>query len=448
MGHISNPIGLRVGYTRSWLNKLQNPNIQYLNDPISLYIKKFFNTKRMRRRLGLIFSHVMIFPQHIKFPYICIYIYDATLSDCAIRFFETFGKRPKISKSKKKILNKLLPKILRKKKALRNRTAFQPNTLPLTFTIIRKALYTKCRYLFWIKVRQRLINLLAIQLKICHKEIRLNFKLLNLSNITARTLINLTMRDLKKRHVIRNLTNKIMDRLEGSCFGLSLNFFGRFTRRQRAGRDYYHMSKTPKRTFRCDLDYARGTIRLLYGVGTIHILINRGYCHTYPDFKFIGKKLYRLKIPRFLKNTKKKRNKFDKLKIKTFGYSKIYLKMKRRARYKIYEKRKFYTKNNPFVKLRYYNFERKKKQKQLRILARRIKKLKKKKKFKKLPASHFTFKILEYARIRPFLRKIKRKRYLRLKKYVKLLNKFKKYSPFFKKKYIKRFDKKKKKINY
>jgi hypothetical protein len=122
--------------------------------------------------------------------------------------------------------------------------------------------------------------------------------------------------------------------------------------------------------------------------------------------------------------------------------------MKRRARYKIYEKRKFYTKNNPFVKLRYYNFERKKKQKQLRILARRIKKLKKKKKFKKLPASHFTFKILEYARIRPFLRKIKRKRYLRLKKYVKLLNKFKKYSPFFKTKYIKRFDKKKKKINY
>jgi hypothetical protein len=315
MGHVSNPIGLRVGKNRSWCNKLNNSMTLYLSNMFPRYIKKYMNVRRFAR-LGLVLSHTIVLPRANNPPNIIVFIYDGAFQNACVRFFQTIDQTE--TKKYTNLYNILVPNIL-SRIVDRPTTAFQPNVLPLTYKLIRSILYKKYRKFFWESLANRLKQIIGCNLRIQKKKVNLTFEILTMSNITAKALVNFAMRDFKLDRTIMDIVNPIIKYVSNSIWGICLQFFGRFNRRQRATSDVYRVGSVPRRTFKCDIDYVRGNVPLRFGVGSIHISINKGFSNSFKDLKFLSKNLRSLSIPihagflKLIKRGKKKKHYKNKI---------------------------------------------------------------------------------------------------------------------------------------
>ncbi len=177
MGHLINPISLRLGYSRNWgfSGALMESKSQYfyLNTKywnILLFFKRIFNLQTFEK-MGVMFSHLRYVSSYKK-EVIIIYLYDGPLQSESFIFYKYLNRFKKF------------------KKLLRYKKLFFKKFLKRSFLIFY---YLFNLNFFFNNINKYLLNLLSLKL----------LNLLNLINI-----LKLNLKGLDNLYFLNNVSSK------------------------------------------------------------------------------------------------------------------------------------------------------------------------------------------------------------------------------------------------
>ncbi len=177
MGHLINPISLRLGYSRNWgfSGALMESKSQYfyLNSKywnILLFFKRIFNLQTFEK-MGIMFSHLRYLSSYKK-EIIIIYLYDGPLQSESFIFYKYLNRFKKF------------------KKLLRYKKLFFKKFLTRSFLIFY---YLFNLNFYFSSINKYLINLISLKL----------INLLNLLNI-----FKLNLKSLDNLYFLNNVSSK------------------------------------------------------------------------------------------------------------------------------------------------------------------------------------------------------------------------------------------------
>jgi len=266
MGHRSNPIGLRLTYSRSFAVK-ENPRVQPDNPITQILPTIYFGTRRFQRQ-GCIYSHCIVYKSHqIKAN---IFLYDSRFelgnNRCYAFIMDNLsnrrGRYMKKVKGTRASLNDIYAKYFH--------TAYKKRF----FYLMRSFLFNNFRNVLWSSTSTRLVNLVAHRLG-NNNPLTVTITLLHNATLTARAIITFALRKLQTRNRLTEIFNPIIRNLSYLFHGIVILCRGRFTRNQRATKTLFQRGSVKYSTYSHHIDFAQGYIPLKYGVGSLVIAINR-----------------------------------------------------------------------------------------------------------------------------------------------------------------------------
>jgi hypothetical protein len=239
MGHISNPVGLRLGYNRVWHVKGNN---LVMSNVISRFIKRYFKSRRLQR-LGVLFSHCIV-RNSIKHLFnVTVFLYDSRFNR-DINNIDLITSTGNFSE--------------------RQRTLFNYFKRNFCFDFIRNGFYKP--------ILERIIYVWQVAMR---KKYPLKITLIPIDNdcLSAAAIANFALRKLIANNRLSSIFLPIMNGIAPFYFGLRIVARGRFTRNQRASLTVFHFGKIPLNTFSVPIDYCFASIPLKFGVGSLKIWI-------------------------------------------------------------------------------------------------------------------------------------------------------------------------------
>jgi hypothetical protein len=343
MGHLLNPISLRLGISRFWNSNWSfyfKNNYKYLllNDYILLrYLKrlsiadnpidkKLFSGRR-------VFSNYIILKKK-EILIILMYIHDHT----ALKKLTN-----KINKFKYKIntlvyiaiKNSFFYKIINEKEF----------NIDKVIKIIKKKIYDLIFYYFfenlnkiviekyWINLRFLIKYHLNLLLNNCFKFIDIQFFLINRKNITSLLVGKYFAKRLAKNHIVTSIFTSVYRGLEtiSNIIGFKICISGRFSRKLRAEYKWVKLGPISFNTLSSPIDYCNIPVRSKYGIGNVKIWITQK--SNYNNF-LVKNILYSQKINKYIlsKQIKNKNNIYFNYLIKINKYNK-----KKSNKYKFYK---------------------------------------------------------------------------------------------------------------
>jgi len=274
MGHISNPVGFRLGLSRGWLVKASSPRYNYQEDlynQFSSLIRAFFRNRPMERKT-IIYSHTCLTYNASKHFNCKAFLYDASFELSVANFYSLYLKRFRQARALRARLRRINPNIQ------------MPHTRMTAYGFYRRRFKNIVyRFLFnrirnrWYSIMANRINQkvsLSLRFPNCFK---LSFALFSNRIITAKTIGLYAIRKLKFKNSLNSIFKPIMRYISYLFTGFRVICRGRFTRNQRATLSIFNHGSTKLSTFSSDIDYCHITIPLKYGVGSLKIWINHGF---------------------------------------------------------------------------------------------------------------------------------------------------------------------------
>lgn len=263
MGHLSNPVGLRLGKNRAWLIKGTDSYYQqkqYLYFFLYKTVKKYFGRRKFRY-LGFIFSH-------ITFRYISLSI---SLVDAR---FETLYF--KILSITKKLLKELryYKRVRFNKRYSLDRFIKRRKLIPLVVRDILLKVREPFFFLISSIIKQILLKGLSVKF---YKKHTFDIYINTLSNysLTSQAIGFYVLRKLKANNRLPSIFKPIIRGFKRFFKGMRVYCAGRFTRNQRASFSVFWFGKVSLNNFAQPIDYSFLSIPLKYGVGSIKIWIAR-----------------------------------------------------------------------------------------------------------------------------------------------------------------------------
>jgi hypothetical protein len=294
MGHIINPISLRLGLNRTWPLKTSGFAINlHLERFILEYVESFFDS-RLLRDWGFIYSHVLL-DQVSNNLFVKIYLYDGISETILSKLFDIFYKRESYKMSRKKLLRRKLrfAKRISNFPELRNFSYSEIFKLLVSqkynyygyisgFNYLNRSVYL--RNLVDSVIRSKFYFLLEELLSLDFKSIfgllsssnlYVNIKPLYSSYLTAFSLGRYITRKLEYNYTLSEIMSPLMKGLEGTLLGFFVRCSGRFTRAQRSQRKDFRLGLSPQSTLSLSFDYAFRFSQLKYGVCGVKVWIVR-----------------------------------------------------------------------------------------------------------------------------------------------------------------------------
>jgi hypothetical protein len=292
VGHISNPIGLRLGFSRSWVIKNAQPlyyqdNIFKTFTPI---LNKFFKRTRFKRK-NIIYSHSIIHANASLKYKIYIYLHDPFLEKRTKKCFNFvkkfiynyyFKKEPiKLKDIKNKFLRKRYLVMKRRKAKSRKRRAkfikiYSKKSIAKNKRKILNIIRTFLIKSFWkVLFYKKIYRLTKILIRRLKKSNSIEFFLIPISNanLNAKLLVNFALRKLKFRIRLDKIFKPLLKQFSSLIPGIRIICKGRFTRQQRATKTIFSKGIVKFSKGLTDIDFCLGTIPLKYGVGSLKIYI-------------------------------------------------------------------------------------------------------------------------------------------------------------------------------
>lgn len=274
MGHLINPIGVRLGLNYTWESIWVNEQVgsehrDLVGTDLKLhkYLKVLTNNKRLWK-FGLFISHFRIFRLKGRII-VALFAYDG-----AVYTWQTYLSKSykKWLRNKNYIINQNLKKLTfnRKYKNLRKfllSELYKIIKKRLTNGLYLSRLLVVLYYKFWFErnLKSRFGN-------------KYNCLLLwsKISNITASTAANFIAIKLKQHFKLNNAVNPVLKALHAckNVEGYKVQCAGRFTRKQMAETVKFGKGRIPLNTFSSKVDYAAATVILKYSLCGIKVWIN------------------------------------------------------------------------------------------------------------------------------------------------------------------------------
>lgn len=357
MGHLINPISIRLGLNNYWnFNWALNNNYNYpYMTKNNIFFSKFLNwilkSKKFNKK-NIIFSHYNIYINNNNVTYINVYYYNPYLEDLkyknniyskSIEFFK--------NKNNKKIDNFKQYKYINLYKYLIN----------YVFTHLYWFIISN----YWKKyLNKTFLNKIKYKISVSN---------IDLENISANIITTYIGSRLQNKHRLNYTIKPVLRDLhlrlkEKRIIGYKILCAGRFTRRQIAEHNWYKKGAITNNTFLSFIDYSQIKVRLKYGVCGIKVWINYGdkknssitkfYKLILPitNLTYYKKKTYMNNVLLFIKNStwffvniKFKNFKFNikdyksylKNKFLNIIYINFFFKLKKEFNYILKNKKKF-----------------------------------------------------------------------------------------------------------
>jgi hypothetical protein len=259
MGHLSNPIGLRLGLNRAWLVKGATvpfgQNIDLYN--LLQVVCKYIFTRRRYLKIGIIYSHIAFRPFKLS-----IFLYDARFE---VIYLELV----------RKLIKKLVhqPTFANTKFAKKILTPIRGKKLTFARIIIRKYL-EKFRYpvfrMLSLKLRKIFLKYLP-QTTTKNSDFTIKIHTIGNHSVTAKILGMFAIRKLRANNVLGRIIGPVIKGMRRYLKGLRIYCAGRFTRRQRASFRVFWFGKITLNKFSQPVDYYFTSIPLKFGVGSLKI---------------------------------------------------------------------------------------------------------------------------------------------------------------------------------
>lgn len=241
MGHSINPIGIRLGYNKSWTNTWNSYNIKnysYLLTDDILFSKYFvwFVQNQFLENLGIIISHYKIF-RHKNIFKVVLFIYDGK-SDTIVNEFSELHQQIDGSSENKNLIK----------------------------------LYWE--QFFWKNLQKKnwdtVISIFEKHLKVLFPNLKIEIYVqkINSDNLPAIVIGKYIVKQLSQRIGLMDVISPVIRNLKSNdnLIGFRINCSGRFTRRQMASYIWWKEGRLNMNTLSIPLDYASLNFRLRYGI--------------------------------------------------------------------------------------------------------------------------------------------------------------------------------------
>jgi hypothetical protein len=261
MGHISNPIGFRLGLSRAWKVKASSPRYNYQEDvynQVSQIIHTYFGSRSMERK-AIIYSHTLVKFTTFKTIFCNVFLYDARFELNFAKYYTAFFKR--IRKVRAKRANNLSKPLLKQNSPL----------LTITNNFYKRRFNFLMRHFMYYTFRNPWINPFTHRIK---QNVAHSFKFPNCldikiqpfsnSTITAKTIGIYAVRKLNAKNSLNSIFKPIMRYISLLFAGFRVICRGRFTRNQRATLSIFNFGTTKLSTFSSDIDYYQADTALKY----------------------------------------------------------------------------------------------------------------------------------------------------------------------------------------
>jgi len=279
MGTLSNSVGLRLGYNRTWSVKAYAFRRYLPLKENSRLFQRFFAKKFWRRlvqKAGILYSHSFARTNSI----FEIFLYDSRLEILLFRLYKRIRRK-----------RFRIRQYFRYKRYFRYRYIKGPwkvffryasNKQIRFFSYINRNLIRGYRYLrrfLFVRLRK---PVLAYYLKYATKAFLraryfannpylLRMTPLSSSTLTTKALVLFALRKLRSKNYLGSIFWPLVKGFSGMALGIRVYCAGRFTRKQRATFRVFRAGKVPLNTFSTTIDYCSGSIPLKYGVGSVRI---------------------------------------------------------------------------------------------------------------------------------------------------------------------------------
>jgi hypothetical protein len=239
MGHISNPVGLRLGYNRVWHTKGKRI---FTTNMFARLAARFFKSRRIQR-LGVLYSHTLVRYSLAKYFTLVIFLYDSRW----IRLVDTKDESDDLETA-------------------------PTESSSVSSYYEKRLLFENIRMNFYKPILERIKYTVAIQLRKLNP-IRITLIPLDNSCLSATAIANFALRKLIANNRLTTIFTPIITNLAQYYLGIRIAASGRFTRNQRASLSIFHFGKVPLNTFSVPIDYCFASLPLKFGVGSLKIWI-------------------------------------------------------------------------------------------------------------------------------------------------------------------------------
>lgn len=270
MGHLINPIAVRLGLNYTWesvwVNQFKFKNRKLIGKDLVLqkYLKVLINKKRLWKT-GVFVSHYRIFRLNEK-VLVLLYIYDGSFK-ILLRLARKFLRKLLFKYNKiwyrKKVKFKYLRRytsVMRQKIAL-----FYIKRYYRSFGLIKRLLILYYKLWVSMKIRNKI-------------ESKISCFVLGLaeSQISSSSIANYLAIKLKQHFKLKSALNPVLNLLNNNKFlvGYKIQCSGRFRRKEMAERLIFAKGKVSLNTFSSKVDYAVSTVVLKYSLCGIKVWLN------------------------------------------------------------------------------------------------------------------------------------------------------------------------------
>lgn len=310
MGHLTNPIALRLSINTTWnSNWSLNNNFNYNNIFKKDYLLyQFLDSFAVQKQIifrNVIISHYKIFRTH-KSVFINLYYYSPDFDELRTRLYSYPILRIIWLRYK---FNVLYPK--RKKKTINTKIQYPSNFKKdrhAHYKLFVKRINKFCRYIlkqylvyfFWYLINKNFNYYLNKMNKNNFNNtehyylniFRLTFKNVNINIVALYIAYRLQQRyslNWVLKPVLRDLSKRI-DR--GQLAGYKILCSGRFTRKQIATYTWSKKGSLGLNTFTSLVKYAQSKVRLKFGIGGVKVWLNYGIPNIRKNRLIVFKNVY------------------------------------------------------------------------------------------------------------------------------------------------------------
>jgi len=275
MGHLSHPVGLRLGVSRRWPMKGIS-RFQSLCEELSILLFRVFTKKytvRLLQKNGLLYSHALVnfSDSHGKANF-KIFLYDSLIDAHLFRIYKRFRKRR--WRHRLYDLKSLFKFSI---KPFYRYMSFANKNLVRGYKHLRIFLF----HGFQVPVHRFLFKSLLAYLSYrifkfnITPHVSIFFCNLASSNLTARSLAVFAIRKLRSKNRLNDIFKPLLRGFKSITDGFRVLCVGRYTKRQRASSMMYRAGRTPHSSFATPIDFYFTSVPLKYGVGSMKIWITR-----------------------------------------------------------------------------------------------------------------------------------------------------------------------------
>lgn len=281
MGHLINPIAVRLGLNYTWesvwVNQFKFKSRKLVGKDLVLhkYLRVLINRKRLWKT-GVFVSHYRIFRLKHK-AVVLLYIYDGSVK-LLLRLARKFLRKLLLKYNKIWYRKRLKIKYLRRyTSVMRHKIAlFYIKRYYRTFGFIKRLLILY--YKLWVtrKIKNKIEpNVSCFVLGLAE------------SQLSSSSIANYVAIKLRQHFKLKSALNPVLNLLNNNKFlvGYKIQCSGRFRRKEMAERLVFAKGKVSLNTFSAKVDYSMSTVVLKYSVCGIKVWLN--FKNLNQKYKFV-----------------------------------------------------------------------------------------------------------------------------------------------------------------